>query len=227
MSDDPLVERIVGRAMRVAGGGTLHPALVAQRVLEAAEARLREGKLPRRFVVVIGGEDAATVAAAGQDLRPALQAMLDGLAERHHLKRPQEWEVSFEHDAGARPGAVAVRVDSGGPSPRRASNPANPTRPIRRHQGPWLAASGGTRYRVAHTPFIIGREAGCDLVLSDLSVSRRHAELATDPSGTLVIRDLGSRNGVFVNGARVAEARLAAGDMVGVGAATFIYEVTA
>jgi len=227
MSGDPLVERVIGRAMRLAGGGALHPALVAQRVMEAAEASLREGKVPRRFVVVIGGVDAAQAAAAGSDLGPALQQMLDGLAARHRIKRPAEWDVRFEHDDAGRPGVVAVHLDSAGQTPRRPPQPANPTRAIRRQQGHWLSVAGGTRHRVTYTPFVVGREAGCDLVVGDLSVSRKHAELTAGPSGTLVIRDLGSRNGVFVNGALVAEARLAPGDVVRVGDATFTYEVTA
>lgn len=51
--------------------------------------------------------------------------------------------------------------------------------------------------------FMIGRESSADLCLSTGSVSRKHCELKL-AGGTLVISDLGSRNGTFLNGLRVA-----------------------
>jgi pSer/pThr/pTyr-binding forkhead associated (FHA) protein len=50
--------------------------------------------------------------------------------------------------------------------------------------------------------FYIGRERGCDVELSDLQVSRRHAEVS-DATGQWTIRDLQSSNGMFVDGRRV------------------------
>jgi hypothetical protein len=66
--------------------------------------------------------------------------------------------------------------------------------------------------------FVVGRHAECHLSLDDPQVSRRHAMLVVEPDGTASIEDLGSRNGVFVNGARVEEsAPLRAGDVVLIG----------
>lgn len=65
--------------------------------------------------------------------------------------------------------------------------------------------------------FIIGRTAGCQLSLDDPLVSRRHA-LLTVRDDTAVIEDLGSRNGVLVNGARIEGAKiLADGDVIKIG----------
>jgi pSer/pThr/pTyr-binding forkhead associated (FHA) protein len=47
--------------------------------------------------------------------------------------------------------------------------------------------------------FCIGRDGSCDLCVTNMSVSRRHAVLLTY-AGKPVVRDLGSRNGTFVNG---------------------------
>jgi len=57
----------------------------------------------------------------------------------------------------------------------------------------------------------IGRSSSCDLVLTDDSVSRRHAEIALR-GGVCVVRDLGSCNGTYVNGRPVIRARLRRGD---------------
>src|SRR4051794_31064575 len=46
---------------------------------------------------------------------------------------------------------------------------------------------------------VVGRDPGCDLVLADEEVSRRHAEIAVDASGAVVVHDLGSTNGVAVD----------------------------
>jgi hypothetical protein len=57
-------------------------------------------------------------------------------------------------------------------------------------------------------PATLGRDASCDVVLFDGSVSRRHAVLEQEDSG-VVLRDLGSRNGILVEGVLRTEAPLA------------------
>ena len=60
---------------------------------------------------------------------------------------------------------------------------------------------------------VVGRDDDCDTVLAGTELSRRHAEFRVD--GPLVaVRDLASRNGVFVNGARINDAPLLAGDVI-------------
>ncbi|MFE2324470.1 FHA domain-containing protein [Streptomyces sp. NPDC059385] len=68
----------------------------------------------------------------------------------------------------------------------------------------------------------IGRAPDGDLVIDDLVVSRRHAELRSLPDGTYEIVDLGSHNGTYLNGARIdGAARLSEGDIVGIGHSAF------
>ena len=67
----------------------------------------------------------------------------------------------------------------------------------------------------------IGRTPDNDLVVSDLGVSRKHAELRKSPTGRYEIIDLGSHNGTFVNGSRVDRAELGDTDIISIGHATF------
>jgi ABC transport system ATP-binding/permease protein len=67
----------------------------------------------------------------------------------------------------------------------------------------------------------IGRGAeGNDIALDDPLVSRRHAELRHTAAGYEIV-DVGSRNGVFVNGARVSSVPVTARDIIGIGRSTF------
>jgi predicted component of type VI protein secretion system len=62
----------------------------------------------------------------------------------------------------------------------------------------------------------LGRSPECELAISDPAVSRRHARLWVNPL-QIVIEDLGSQNGVFVNGVRIQGRReLRAGDVIGI-----------
>jgi predicted component of type VI protein secretion system len=61
-----------------------------------------------------------------------------------------------------------------------------------------------------HTPVVIGRLAECDLVLTDASISRRHARVERSADGW-VVRDEGSRNGLWSEGERVPVLRLTPG----------------
>ncbi|MGQ4365758.1 FHA domain-containing protein [Streptomyces sp. SAS_272] len=67
----------------------------------------------------------------------------------------------------------------------------------------------------------IGRAADNELVVDDLVVSRRHAELRALPDGGHEIVDLGSHNGTYLNGLPVDRAPVGAGDIVGIGHSAF------
>jgi len=86
-------------------------------------------------------------------------------------------------------------VVSGGPAPPNAL----PDPPRRSRDGG--SDQSTAVHPAAGATITIGRDAGCDIVVSDLLVSRRHAELRrVDQTWRLV--DLNSWNGSFVNGQR-------------------------
>ncbi|MFM9500130.1 FHA domain-containing protein [Streptomyces galilaeus] len=106
--------------------------------------------------------------------------------------------------------------------------------PIPQQQGPGVGAGAppvyGDRSPTTFHQFSlgrvmrIGRALENDLVVSDLQVSRNHAEFHSTPDGRMEIRDLGSHNGTYVNGQPIAKGGsqlLGPTDIVGVGHSTF------
>ncbi len=81
------------------------------------------------------------------------------------------------------------------------------------------------RYALDGPRATIGRSKEVECVLRDPNVSRRHAELRRSASGDWTIVDLGSTNGVKINGRRVASGRLSPGDQVTVGSTTFTFDI--
>jgi predicted component of type VI protein secretion system len=69
-------------------------------------------------------------------------------------------------------------------------------------------------------PTIIGRGRSASLTLRHPLVSRQHCEIY-EQNGRLMVRDLGSLNGTFINNERVTEAVLPAGELLTVGTVTF------
>jgi DNA-binding NtrC family response regulator len=65
-------------------------------------------------------------------------------------------------------------------------------------------------------PLLVGTSVSCELVLGDRAVSRRHLALEVG-ADSLRVRDLGSKNGTYVNGVRVGDAFLAGGEHLRIG----------
>ena len=64
-------------------------------------------------------------------------------------------------------------------------------------------AGGGKRFKIQE-PCILGRSSDCDFVIEDNKISRYHLIVRPIKSG-LIVRDLGSKNGVFLNGKRIMD----------------------
>lgn len=85
-----------------------------------------------------------------------------------------------------------------------------------------LALTDGPSILLDKPILLFGRHPECDIQLNSRKVSRRHCCLA-QVSDYLVIRDLGSTNGVRINGTRVTEGRLRTGDELTIG--NFRYQI--
>jgi pSer/pThr/pTyr-binding forkhead associated (FHA) protein len=83
----------------------------------------------------------------------------------------------------------------------------------------------GSRYLLQAPVVRAGRHPESDIFLDDITVSRRHAEFTRGADGKVVVRDVGSLNGTYVNRERIEEQVLSGGDEVQIGKFKLVFLV--
>ncbi|MEU7409415.1 DUF3662 and FHA domain-containing protein [Streptomyces sp. NPDC042638] len=113
---------------------------------------------------------------------------------------------------GARPGGY------GYPQPATQRPAAAPMSGARTRY--WIEING-TRHQISRATLVLGRSTDADVRIDDPGVSRRHCEIRTGTPST--IQDLGSTNGIVVDGQHTTRATLRDGSRIVVGSTTVIY----
>ena len=234
------LERVFERSSARIFRAPIHRVVVERRLDRAMEERRRRSGdriiVPDDFVVELRPADLDSLAAdAGGPgaLAEALAASALAFARSHGytmLRLPTVTLVTAA-DAPAGDARVAVVDAAAGRSPgsggRSRPPGADPTRVFEVPRAQAVRASlevrepSGRVFRVdvGDGPVVLGRDPGCDIVLADGRVSRRHARIAPR-GGFLILSDLGSTNGTFLHDERVTEVTLGAGDVIVVGDTT-------
>lgn len=112
-----------------------------------------------------------------------------------------------------RPGGYGYPQPAGGQRPPAAPASAGRTRY-------WIEING-TRHQISRATLVLGRSTEADVRIDDPGVSRRHCEIRTGTPST--IQDLGSTNGIVVDGQHTTRATLRDGSRIVVGSTTVIY----
>jgi Protein of unknown function (DUF3662)/Inner membrane component of T3SS, cytoplasmic domain len=105
-------------------------------------------------------------------------------------------------------------------SPDREARPLEPA--LDRRQA--LLVAEGRRNVLSGERVLVGRSRECDVTVSDPNVSRRHIELRRGNRGWSAV-DLGSTNGMKVNGRRIGHAELNPGDRITIGVTDLTFEL--
>ncbi|MDQ6784877.1 MAG: DUF3662 and FHA domain-containing protein [Actinomycetota bacterium] len=144
--------------------------------------------------------------------------------------------ITLDPDDALTPGTMRVNgeisraaADAGAPARSAAAQvPAGSVPPAvtgAARGGAVLVLPDGREIGLSERPAVLGRMPGCEVVLADPNVSRRHAEVRASGEGW-VVTDLGSTNGTKVNGVRISGSQsLRPGDDVRVGATSVRFEV--
>ncbi|MFF6979093.1 FhaA domain-containing protein [Streptomyces sp. NPDC008343] len=114
---------------------------------------------------------------------------------------------------GGRPGGYGYPQPAGGQRPPAAPAAGGRTRY-------WIEING-TRHQISRATLVLGRSTDADVRIDDPGVSRRHCEIRTGTPST--IADLGSTNGIVVDGQHTTRATLRDGSRIVVGSTTIIY----
>ncbi|MFN8533887.1 MAG: FHA domain-containing protein [Dehalococcoidia bacterium] len=213
-----LAERIFEQDLPRALGGRLDPLELTRAIDRALDDIPRGAPPPTRLRLDVG-------AAAATALAGVLAATEIELGRYAGARLRERWP-----DAGPDPRVqIAVAGNLAGRDVRAildegrsdAGQTASLVLPAARPAGAaaGVVHTGDRAIPIVHLPLAIGRALDNDVVLDDVSVSRYHAQIRANGSG-LVVVDLRSTNGTFVNGRRVhGEARIRPGDAVLVGSA--------
>ncbi|MEU9793229.1 DUF3662 and FHA domain-containing protein [Streptomyces sparsogenes] len=130
-----------------------------------------------------------------------------------------------------RPGGYGYPPQPAGAPPMPSAPPPG-SRPAPRAGGPAVGAQpygqtrrwieiNGTRHQISRPTLVLGRSTDADVRIDDPGVSRRHCEIRVGTPST--IQDLGSTNGIVVDGQHTTRATLRDGSRIVVGSTTIVY----
>ncbi|MER5600000.1 DUF3662 and FHA domain-containing protein [Streptomyces sp. NPDC002265] len=125
--------------------------------------------------------------------------------------------------AGAAPPMPAAPPPGAGPRPGGYGypQPAQPGGPAQGARTRYWVEVNGARHQISRPTLVLGRSTEADVRIDDPGVSRRHCEIRTGTPST--IQDLGSTNGIVVDGQHTTRATLRDGSRIVVGSTTIIY----
>jgi len=215
---DMLTDELVASAQehaesqRYQPGGPIQVSFVSNEDLETGVFRVRPSTAKGVPPVV------PTAAPAGPPAAPASAPV----ASPSPTSDPSGAEPASAHDWAWTPAAGAAAGGAAPPAREPVAPSAARTHPAQR---PWLEIDGD-RYPLLSAITVLGRDNTADVILDDPGISRRHTEIRVTSDGPHLvasIRDLGSTNGTFVNGERIASQHLANGDRISVGRTSLTY----
>lgn len=213
------IESAVGKVFAKAFKGFVHPVEIVagiQRELDA-EAKLlsREKRLvPNAFTIGLSQADFDRLVPYSKTLNAEiLPGIRDHAAARHYVFNGP---VTIDYSLDESLPTGQFTVTSHALASDGAGHPSTPAAAL----GRLVVEVNGVRHPLVPPGLLIGRGAEADLRLNDPGVSRRHAMITVtgDPDHPVVtVEDLGSTNGVHVNGSRVTKTRVGEGARIEVG----------
>ena len=214
-------EGAVSGAYARAFKGDVQPVEIAARLQREldAEAKLlsRDKRLvPNEFKVGLSQHDHDKLAPYASTLNAELGTELRNHAREMGYMFNGPVKIAFELDRSLPTGRFTVDSEAvAGITPRsgRASETSI-------NRAPLVLEVNGTRHPLQPPGLVIGRGTEADLRINDPGISRRHAQIRVNTAGPQVqidIVDLGSTNGIVVNGHRVQQAALQEGSRIEIG----------
>jgi hypothetical protein len=238
------VEGAFGRAFRT----SVQPVELAHKLAKEMEdnqmASVSRVYVPNHYRVFLSPQDREQFASYEPALRKELSDYLLEHARQESFALSTRPQVEFDTDERLDLGEFGIQAqllappeeeqeaEGGAPpsagdfghtmvySPSRDARRLDPAQDRRQA----LLVGDGRRNVLSGSRVVLGRSREADIVLQDPNVSRRHAELRRDEGGWQIV-DLGSTNGIKVNGRRVNNQPLSPGDQVTIGVTDLTFEL--
>ena len=241
-----LVEGSFGRAFR----SEVRPMELARKLAREMDSHrtvsVSRVYVPNEYVVWLSPQDRARYDGVEEEVIEELCAYLLEHARREELILPGSPHVSFQTDERLSLGEFGIQArlvraeghsaaDRGRPQPQEehgetmiystSARVGEPVRAAQQRAPRALLAVAGRRLLVPPAGGTIGRSHDCDVVVEDAGISRRHARLLPGRDGW-EIEDLGSTNGVLINGVQIHGSHpLQAGDRLELGSTEILFEL--
>jgi Protein of unknown function (DUF3662)/Inner membrane component of T3SS, cytoplasmic domain len=236
---EALFEGVFGRAFRT----NVQPVELARKLAKEMDdhrtVSVSRVYVPNEYTVFLSPPDREQFETYEDNLRSELQEYLSEHARREDYALLSPPRVLMETDADLDVGefGIATRMvqpdrrpdDGDAPAdleagatmiykPKATAEPTQAVSPEELGVEPELVTLSwnGDTYDVKQRRVVIGRSRDCDIQLADANVSRRHGELRQEGASYWIV-DLGSTNGLEVNGKRVKRAKLRSGDTITMG----------
>jgi hypothetical protein len=241
---EALFEGIFGRAFRT----NVQPVELARKLAKEMDdhrtVSVSRVYVPNEYTVYLSPPDREQFESYEENLRGELQDYLGEHARREDYALLSPPRVLMETDDDLDVGEFGIATRMVQPDRRRgAGEPAGDLEPgatmIYKPKAPQPTEAAspvelgveqelvaltidGTRHEVKQRRVVLGRSRDCDIQVADANVSRRHAELRQEGASYWIV-DLGSTNGMEVNGKRVKRAKLSDGDTFTLGSTDVVF----
>jgi hypothetical protein len=240
-----LVEGAFGRAFRT----SVQPVELAHKLAKEMEdnqmASVSRVYVPNHYRIFLSPQDREQFASYEPALRKELSDYLLEHARQEQFALSTRPQVEFQTDERLDLGEFGIQAEllalpeDERPEGEAAPAPSagdfghtmvySPSRDARRidpvdDRRQALLVGGGRRNVLSGNRVVVGRSREADIVLQDPNASRRHAELRREEGGWQVV-DLGSTNGIKVNGRRVDHHPLRPGDRITIGVTDLTFEL--
>jgi hypothetical protein len=239
-----LVEGVFGRAFKT----NVQPVELARKLVKEMDdhrtVSVSRVYVPNEYTVYLSAHDRTQFQAYEDSLKLELQEYLAEHARRegYVMLSPPSVLFTTDSDLGLGTFGIATRMVQRGKTKATATSVPKPAAaatmvyrptteappaedgdgaPVER-ESVWLSVDG-ERYPVDKKVMVLGRSQECDVQLADPNVSRRHAELRQEETSYWIV-DLGSTNGMEVNGRRLRQAKLEGGDRITLGSTDVVFE---
>ena len=198
--------------------------------------------VPNEYAVWLSPDDREQFSGYEDELRRELSGYLLEHARRERVALLTAPEITFKTDDRLRLGEFGIQARLVRPSEDHAAEPqqaeeghtmvyssserlSEPLREPDPRRGTARLRIGGRVELLGSGGATLGRSRDADIVLDDANVSRKHAEVRPS-GGSWIVRDLGSTNGVKVNGRRIQGPQsLKQGDVIELGTSRATFEL--